>query len=423
MSVEAIHIRAQSGRRGGVPRGLDHGGPALLSYGFRPFFLAAGIFAVLAMLGWIGALTQGWELGGEKYGALAWHAHEMVFGYAVAALAGYMLTAIPNWTGRLPLSGKPLLCLLALWAAGRVAMANPDIWTVYPAIVVDAAFLPVLALVAGREIVAGKNWKNLKILLALTLLAVVNVAFHVSVLANLDLGLVMRASVAIFVALIGLVGGRIIPSFTRNWLAKNGSTRFPAPFTQLDITALTTLVVALLLWIVLPDSGPTAFTAAAAAVLHVIRLARWRGALTFDEPLLLVLHVGYAFVPLGLAGVALAAIGWVSAPSALHVLTVGGIGVMTLAVMTRATLGHTGRALTASATTALSYFTLLLAAVVRPFAEMLPEHYHLILGFSGACWLLAFGVFSIEYGWMLVAPRVESRKPPQMQPNRASSQP
>lgn len=149
------------------------------------------------------------------------------------------------------------------------------------------------------------------------------------------------------------------------------------------------LVVALLLWTVLPESMPTAFVAAAAAVLHL----------------------GYAFVPLGLLGVTLAALGWVSAASALHILTVGGMGVMTLAVMTRASLGHTGRALTASTITSISYLALLLAAVVRPFAEMLPEHYHLILGFSGACWLVAFALFSIEYGRMLVSPRWTATSP------------
>ncbi|RYE85557.1 MAG: hypothetical protein EOP19_09235, partial [Hyphomicrobiales bacterium] len=231
--------------RGGIPRGLASSGPAILSYGFRPFFLAAGLFAILAMLGWIGALTLGWELGGDTYGALAWHAHEMVFGYAVAALAGYMLTAIPNWTGRLPLSGLPLLRLVGLWLAGRLAMAHPDLWGVYPAVAVDAAFLPTLALLVGREIVAGKNWKNLKVLVALSLLALINAAFHVAVLAGLDLGVVMRASIAIFIALIGLVGGRIIPSFTRNWLARHGATRLPAPFGRLDMAAISVAIAAM----------------------------------------------------------------------------------------------------------------------------------------------------------------------------------
>lgn len=404
--------------RGGIPRGLATSGPAILSYGFRPFFLSAGLFAMLAMVGWIGALTLGWEFGGATYGALHWHAHEMVFGYAVAALAGYMLTAIPNWTGRLPLSGIPLLCLVLFWAAGRVVMTNPDLLGLYPAAIIDAAFLPALAALAGREIIAGKNWKNLKILLALTALSLVNICFHVAVLTELiDLGPVMRASVAIFIALVALVGGRIVPSFTRNWLVKAGATRLPTPFNRVDILATAALLVALLLWIALPENLATAGAGAIAAVLQAVRLSRWRGLQTLDEPLLFILHVGYGFVPLGLLGVALASIGWLSAPSALHILTVGGIGTMTLAVMSRATLGHTGRALAASPITSVAYLALVLAAVIRPFAEMLPEQYHLILALTGAGWLVAFGLFTFEYGRMLVAPRVEARKP--SQPPRA----
>ncbi|RYE73960.1 MAG: short-chain dehydrogenase, partial [Hyphomicrobiales bacterium] len=165
------------------------------------------------------------------------------------------------------------------------------------------------------------------------------------------------------------------------------------------------------LWVVMPEGVPTALIAAVAAALHALRLVRWRGAGTLEEPLLVVLHLGYGFVPLGLIALAAAALGWLSAPSALHILTVGGIGVMTLAVMTRATLGHTGRTLAASATTSLSYLALISAAVIRPFAELLPDHYHVILAASGAGWILAFGLFTFEYGVMLVSPRVESRKP------------
>jgi uncharacterized protein involved in response to NO len=294
-------------------------------------------------------------------------------------------------------------------------MLNPDLLGIYPAAVLEAAFLPTLAALVGREIIAGKNWRNLKVLVALSLLASINIAFHAAVLLGLELDLVMRASVAVFIALIGLVGGRIVPRFTRNWLVKAGSAALPVPFNRLDMLAMVTLVVALLLWIVLPESLATVVVAPLAALLNAVRLARWRGWLTLDEPLLLILHIGYGFVPLGLAGVTLAAIGWLSAPSALHILTVGGIGVMTLAVMSRATLGHTGRALSASALTSVSYLALVLAAVIRPFAEVLPEFYHTILAVSGAGWLIAFGLFTLEYGRMLVAPRVAPRRPSQPQ--------
>ena len=392
-------------RRGGIPRGLATTGPAVLSYGFRPFFLAAGIFAPLAMLAWIGALSLGWGIGGTTYGALEWHAHEMLFGYTVAALAGFMLTAIPNWSGRLPVSGRPLLALVLTWVAGRLAMLEPDLLGVYPAAAIDAAFLPLLAAIAAREIVAGRNWKNLKILVALISLTAINLAFHALVLTGGDLAIAFRAGVAVFVALVGLVGGRIIPSFTRNWLARAGAKALPVPFGRFDVAAMVALILALAAWTVLPGEPPSAAIAGLAAALHLVRLWRWRGIAALEEPLLLVLHLAYLFIPLGLVGVALEAAGWLSGASVLHVFTVGVIGMMTLGVMTRAIRGHTGRKLAASGLTSVSYVALLFAAVLRPFAELLPAHYHLLLGAAGTGWIVAFVLFVIEHGPMLAGPR------------------
>ena len=390
------------GRRGATPRGVATTGPAILSYGFRPFFLAAGTFALLSMPVWLGALTFGWEVGGATYGPLAWHAHEMLFGYTVAALAGFMLTAIPNWTGRLPVSGFPLLGLILTWLAGRLAMLQPELLGLYPAAAIDAAFLPLLAAIAGREIVAGRNWKNLKILGALVGLGAVDLTFHALVLTGGDAAVALRAGVALFVVLVGLVGGRIIPSFTRNWLVKAGSSMLPVPFGRFDLIAMLTLVAALIAWTALPGSLPAAGLAALAAVLHLARLWRWRGAGTIDELMVLVLHLAYLFIPIGLAGIVLEAIGLLSRASVLHIFTVGVIGLTTLAVMTRASRGHTGRKLEASLPTSASYLALLLAAVLRPLAELLPVHYHLILEVAGTAWIVAFTLFVCEYGPMLV---------------------
>ncbi len=365
-----------------VPRGIARSGPALLSYGFRPFFMLAGAFAVVAMAGWIGALALGWEVGGD-YGMLNWHAHEMLFGYASAALAGFMLTAIPNWTGRLPVSGLPLLGIVLLWIAGRLAIAMPGVLGLVPSMLVDAAFLPVLAAIAGIEIVAGRNWKNLKILAGLVALSIANAGFHLSVALTGGALEASRAAVAVYIMLIVLVGGRIVPSFTRNWLVKAGSPQLPAPFGRFDVVAIAWLPLALVLWVALPEHPVTALAAAAAAALHAIRLARWHGWRAVEEPLLLALHAGYAFVPLGLLAVALAALGWIAGASALHVLTVGAIGGMTLAVMTRASLGHTGRPLMASGD------HLLRLPVPRrsrpssaPSPSSSPSHYHLLLELS-----------------------------------------
>lgn len=395
--------------RKAIPRGIARSGPAILSYGFRPFFLLAGAFALVAMAGWIGALTLGWDIGGD-YGALNWHAHEMLFGYGSAALAGFLLTAIPNWTGRLPVSGLPLLGIVALWMAGRATMAFPQVLGLPLSLVVEACFLPAMAIVAGTEIVAGKNWKNLKILIGLTALSLANIGFHLSVMVAGSAMDAARVGIGTYVVLIALVGGRIIPSFTRNYLVKAGSTMVPRPFGRFDVAALVALLLALVAWAILPVALPTAILATVAAGLHAVRLWRWRGWQTLDEPLLLAMHVAYGFLVLGLAALALSAMGWIAEASALHVLTVGAIGGMTLAVMTRASLGHTGRSLTASKRTSLAFLALGISAVVRPFAELLPDAYHLLLILSAAGWLVAFGLFVAEYGPILTSRKAKSRR-------------
>jgi uncharacterized protein involved in response to NO len=393
-----------------MPRGIHAEGPAILSYGFRPFFLGAGVFAVIAMVLWIGALTEGWAIGGS-YGPLEWHAHEMLFGFAAAAMTGFLMTAIPNWTGRLPVAGLPLLALFLLWVAGRIVMLAPGALGDVLSAIIESSFLPLIGAVAAREILAGKNWKNLKILIVIAWLSTANIAFHVVVQQGGDPIVVLRATIAAFIILIALVGGRIVPSFTRNWLVKAGATKLPRPTGRVDRLAMLTLLLALLLWVLLPEGAPTAVVAALAAVLQAIRLWRWRGWATLDEPLLGILHLGYSFLPIGLVAIAMAAMGWASAPSVLHVLTVGAIGNMTLAVMTRASLAHTGRPLAASWTTALSYLALLLAAVCRPFAEMVPQYYHVILAVSGAAWIAGFCCFVAEYGPMLVTRKLTPVRP------------
>jgi uncharacterized protein involved in response to NO len=393
-------------RSGGTPRGLALQGPTILSYGFRPFFLGAGIFAIISMVLWICALIEGWPLGGDSYGALYWHAHELLFGYGGAALAGFMLTAIPNWTGRLPVSGLPLLGLLLLWLAGRIVMLSPDYFGVYPAAAVEAAFFPTLAILAAIEIIAGHNWKNLKIVLALIFLSTVNLAFHALVVTGSDPQAILRAGISGFVMLVAIVGGRMVPSFTRNWLAKAGPAALPSPFDRIDRVSLVSLAAALGAWTIVPEHIATVFLCGGAAILHGYRWSRWLGWRTWREPLLLQLHLAYGFLPIGLALMALAAWGTVSPFSALHVLTVGVIGNMTLAVMTRATLGHTGRSLVASRRTTTAYAALVLATLLRPLAELVPEHYQHILAVSGACWIAAFTLFVFEYGPFLLAPRL-----------------
>lgn len=391
-------------RRQPVPRGLAHTGPVLLSYGFRPFFLAAGIWAVLAMALWILALIADFPIGG-LYGGPAWHAHEMLFGYSTAALAGFLLTAIPNWTGRLPVSGPPLALLFAVWLAGRLALIAPALLDITLAVTIDALFLPLLLVICAREIIAGRKWRDLKILAAVAALSAANAGYHFLVLKAEDPGLANRLATAAFIMLIGIIGGRIIPSFTRNWLAKREAKTLPTPYNHFDTLSLGAACLALASWVLAPAHLVTSSTALVAGTLNAIRLARWQGWQTTAERLVLVLHFAYAFVPLGFFVIALVPLGLFDPISALHVFTVGGIGLMTLAVMSRATRGHTGTALSASPLTSLSYLCLFLGAILRPTATLLPDQYMTLVAISGCCWMLAFGLYVLEYAPILLTKR------------------
>src|SRR5581483_5987577 len=401
-------MQKRARKPGGQPRvnPEDRNTMALFSYGFRPFFLGAGVWAIVALTLWIGSL-QGHLALAPGYGALPWHGHEMLFGYGSAVVAGFLLTAVPNWTGRLPVAGTRLMALFALWCLGRVALLATGLIGSTAAAVIDAIFLPSLLIVMGREIVVGENWRNLMPLVLIGIFALANIAFHAEVLnaGAPDYGL--RAGVAALVALIALIGGRITPSFTHNWLFRAGSPVLPAPFGLFDKLALLLTGIALLAWIALPAAAPTALLFLIAAAILAIRLWRWKGTYTWREPLLLVLHLGYAFVPLGflLGAIAMLVPGLFAGTAALHTWTVGAVGLMTLGVMTRATRGHTGHALTASPMTVASYGAMIAAAVLRIAAGVFPGAYMILLELAGGAWIIAFALFLAEYAPMLLKPR------------------
>lgn len=401
-------IPASPATRRAVPRGIARSGPAVLSYGFRPFFLLAGLAGLLNMAVWIGALSGRFFIGGPE-GPIAWHGHEMLFGYATAALSGFILTAVPNWTGRLPVSGPALLGLVLLWLAGRILMALPATAGSTLAVVLDSLFLPTFALVIAREVIAGRNRQSLRVVAGISGLAALNLAFHLWVGLDWDVAPVLRGTVALYVTLVALIGGRIIPSFTRNYLAKRGASRLPRPRGTLDSLAVGATLFAGIVWVLFPDGAVSATIFAVTAMVNAVRMARWRGLQTVSEPLVLVLHAAYGFVCAGFAGIAAAALGLIAPAAALHVMTVGVIGVSTMAVMTRASRGHTGRRLEASWATSTAYVCLIFAAAVRPAAEMLPELYHPILEISGGAWMLAFSLYLIEYSPILLRPSLGHR--------------
>jgi len=392
--------------RGGIPR-LRPVSIPLLSYGFRPFFLGAALWAGAAMVLWLGRLSGFWSFA-DSYGAIAWHAHEFLFGYVSAVMTGFLLTAIPNWTGRFPLQGGPLLALFLLWLAGRIAMLAADRIGVGAAALVDCTYLLTLTAVIAREIVVGKNWRNLRVTILVALVALANIVFQAEVIVHGAPNYGLRLAIAAIVGLIMVVGGRITPSFTNNFLARQKSEKLPAPFGRFDLASLALAAVALLAWIAAPNWSGTAMLLIAAAIGQAVRLARWAGERIWREPILFILHLGYAFVPLGALAVAVSIL-WpdIMPPSgALHAWTTGAMGTMTLAVMTRATLGHTGRDVVSTPATTMIYGAILAAAVARVAAPLLPAIYDEALIVAALGWIVAFGGFVVVYGPMLLRARV-----------------
>ncbi|MFD1745901.1 NnrS family protein [Rhizobium helianthi] len=390
--------------RGGVPRGLSSTGPVLFSYGFRPFFLGGAVWACCAMLLWILTLMGTLDIA-QGYGASAWHAHEMLFGFGSAVLAGFLLTAVPNWTGRLPVSGAPLLGLFSLWLIGRVALLMPDVTGNTIAVALDSLFLPVLLLICAREVIAGRKWKDLKVVAGLVVLSVANICFHIETTMEGAPDVSPRLAIAAYIGLVIIIGGRILPSFTRNWLVKAGAKRFPASYDGFDTGTIIASALVLLTWVLHPEGAVTAAAAAVVAILQTVRLYRWRGWKTFAEPLVLILHIAYLFVPLGFVAIAVSAAGHMEAKAAMHVLTIGTVATMMLAVMTRATRGHTGRNLEASIMTNLSYAAIIVSAFVRPLTSVMPDQSTLIQAIAGICWMLAFALYLLEYAPMLTRKR------------------
>ena len=377
--------------------------PPILYYGFRPFFFLAALYAGLAIPAWLWIYFSGNGTSGPFPG-VQWHMHEMLFGYLAAVMTGFILTAIPNWTGRLPLSGWPLAGLVGLWAAGRVACTF--IPQPVAAALLDLAFPATLAFAVWREVLAGKNWRNAPVATMLTLFGVANALHHGEGLAWIPPGLGPRLALAVAAVLIALIGGRIVPSFTRNWLVKKGHSNLPASFGLVDKAALASAVLAALSWTAFPDSRATGALMILAGLLLMVRLLRWRGSATFREPIVFLLHAGYgwlavSFLLLGASRLS----GAIPQSAALHALTAGAIGTMTLAVMTRASLGHTGREIVADRVTVAIYLAVTAGRALRVLAPFAGDWYVHVLGCGGAFWSAAFLLFAVRYAPVLWGPR------------------
>ena len=377
--------------------------PPVLRLGFRPLFFGAAVWSAVAMALWL-PLWSGEITLPAAFDPLGWHVHEMLFGYAAAVVAGFLLTAIPNWTGRLPIAGWPLGGLVALWLAGRAAMLLSGAIGPALAALIDLAFPLAFLAVVAREILAGRNWRNLPMLLALAALALANAAMHADALGLVATdGTGRRLGVATLALLIGLVGGRIVPSFTRNWLARRGDKDTPPGFDRFDRAAMLLTAAALAGWIGWPDSPVAGTLLVVAGAAGFARLARWRGQRAGAEPLVWSLHLGFAWLPAGLLLTGLAPLAGLPAAAGIHALTAGAIGAMTLAVMTRASLGHSGRPLAADRATTAIYLLIHAAALLRVGAAFAETATLPLLWASAAAWIAAFALFDVHYGPLLLA--------------------
>ncbi len=381
-----------------------HRGPAVFSVGLRPFFLFSALWAAIAAPLWLYAFLSGGPVG------LSWHVHEMLFGYTGGIVVGFLLTAVPNWTGRLPVVGAPLALLFGLWLAGRAAMLamalNADLASEVWPLIIDGLFLFAMAGVVWREVLAGKNWRNVPVAVMVTLFALANAGFHLEAGAGGVANLSTRLGLAVVALLIAVIGGRVTPSFTRNWQTKRGGP-LPAVAGRLDAVTLALTAAGLVAWSVAPTHPAAGALLLASGGLNLVRLVRWRGDATMAEPLVWILHLGYLWLAAGLlfTGLSVAAPGLVPPSVGVHALTAGAIGVMTLAIMTRASRGHTGRPLAAGRIEVLIYVLINAAALTRVTGGLLPTLYQPLLMVSAGLWSAAFLAFVVGYGPMLLSPR------------------
>ncbi|WFL78968.1 NnrS family protein [Altererythrobacter arenosus] len=381
--------------------------PPILRGGFRPFFLGAGIWAVVA----IAIRFWSLETGAMRIGALdplAWHRHEMLFGFVGAAIAGFALTAVPNWTGRLPIAGWPLAALASWWLTARLLPFALPALPLFLLVLVDAGFYIGLALLILREILQAKN-RNVPVAAVIGLFGVANALDYLGVAGSVDQGLGISFGIALAVVLVSLIGGRIVPSFTRNWMQREKlSGTMPTQPGKFDIAVIIATAAALLAWIIAGYGKLPSALLAISGLLQFVRLWRWRGWRTTFSPIVIILHVAYAWIPIGLLLLAAVGLGLPIPPSAgIHALTVGAMATMILAVMSRATLGHTGRALEADWPTKACYAAIQLAVLARVCASLVADFHRALLEVAAASWIAAFVLFLIAYGPKLLTPRLD----------------
>ena len=379
----------------------------IFALGFRAFFALAGLFALVLIALWT-SVFDGSLVTDNYYPNTYWHAHEMLLGYSVAVIAGFLLTAVKNWTGVQTLQDGKLAGLCLLWVYGRIVPFYSELLPDPLIALIDVSFLPTLAYFVAKPILKSGNIKNLFFVGLLLLIALGNALIHAEILgvgegtAWLGLNIV----IAIIIMLILIIAGRVFPFFTERGLKGVMAIRNPA----LDAAAIASSALVFLLMMFNVNGLVLSLTAIVSVVTNVIRVAGWYDRRVWYVPLLWVLYMGYAWIILGFGFIALSAFSVVSSSIATHAFTVGGIGVLTLGMMARVSLGHTGRAMKASNTIAIAFALINLAALFRVLMPaLLPDWYNGFLLVSTYCWLAAFSLFVFVYTPILSTARIDGQ--------------
>ena len=376
------------------------------SVAFRPFFLSGALFSVIAVLLWVGALHSSFEF--DPYGgSFWWHAHEMLFGFVLAIVVGFLLTAVQNWTGMTSLKGSSLLAFWMLWLISRITLAIDLGLPTWLVAFIDLIFLPIAGFVLARLIIKAKRWQNLIFIPVLMLMTIANVLMHWGAYTG-ESELISQGSYAmvmLVMMLITVLGGRVFPMFTANG---TGTRRVESIQILELLTIVSTALIAVIYTtgLLLPDALQASLLLFA-AICHLIRVVRWRFWVTLKTPLVWSLHVGYFSIPLGYALMAYHYLsGQVLLSTVLHGLTVGAIGITILAMMTRVSLGHTGRKLIVGKLLTIAFIAIVLSFVVRIFYPYVSDDYLLSMSVTAALWGLAYGVYVVDFFPKLIAERL-----------------
>lgn len=375
---------------------------SLFNLGFRPFFLGGALAATLLMLGWLHLLSSGSEINYYPTTAL-WHSHEMLFGFALAIVAGFLLTAVRNWTNIQTLYGWPLAILFLTWLLARIIVFVPTVphWLIA---LVDLSFAPALAVSIAVPVIRSKNYRNLIFVPLLSAFFIANLMIHAEI-AGLASGLndlATQLALSLVIMMITIIGGRVIPFFTERGV--------PGVVCKRYSLIEKAVIPMMLMWIVGSLTGITALIVPLSLLLGTISLIRsygWYSHAVFRVPLVWVLHLGYLFVAIGFLLYALSNLELVPRSVALHAFTAGAIGTMTLGMMARVSLGHTGRTLEISNCVKLAFALMVAAAAIRTAIQWLPLEYMTTLYLSGALWIAAWALFLYRYSMLLIKPRVD----------------